>query len=73
MLYNEREDKLECKLSMEKGEKLPPFEISMEEKNRFAVWCVDNASPIFMNDVENEYMQYVLTGLNRKQVNRYRH
>ncbi len=59
MLYNEKDRKLECKLSMEKGEMLPPFEISMEEKSRFAVWCVDNASPLFMNDVENEYMKYV--------------
>ena len=59
MIYNEKEKKLECKLSIEKDEKLPPFEISMDEKNRFAVWCVDHASPVFMNDVENEYMQYV--------------
>lgn len=59
MTYNEKEKKLECKMSMEKGEKFPPFEISMEEKSRFAVWCVDHARPLFMNDVENEYMRYV--------------
>ncbi len=59
MVYNEKERKLECKLSIEKGEKLPPFEISMDEKNRFAVWCVDNSRTVFMNDVENEYSQYV--------------
>jgi signal transduction histidine kinase/methyl-accepting chemotaxis protein len=59
MIYNEKERKLQCRLSMERGEKLPSFEISMDEKNRFAVWCVDNASPIFMNDIENEYMKYV--------------
>jgi len=59
MLYDEKEQKLACNLSMEKGEKLPSFEVSMEEKDRFAVWCVDHAKPVFMNDVENEYMQYV--------------
>lgn len=59
MIYNEKERKLECKLSIEKGEKLPPFEISMDEKNRFAVWCVDNASPVFMNDVDSEYIRYI--------------
>lgn len=59
MIYNEKERKLECKLSMEKGVKLPSFEISMDEKNRFAVWCVENATALFMNDVENEYMKYV--------------
>jgi signal transduction histidine kinase/HAMP domain-containing protein len=59
MIYNEKDRRLECKLSMEKGEKLPSFEVSMDEKNRFAVWCVDNASPVFMNDVETEYAKYV--------------
>ena len=59
MTYNEKERKLECKVSMEKGEIFPPFEISMEEKSRFAVWCVDHAMPLFMNDVENEYHKYV--------------
>lgn len=59
MIYNGKDQKLECKLSMERGEKLPPFEVSMHEKNRFAVWCVDHAQPLIMNDVEKEYMQYV--------------
>ncbi|MBU2558701.1 MAG: HAMP domain-containing protein [Bacteroidetes bacterium] len=59
MLYDEKEQQLICNLSMEKGEKLPSFEVSMADKNRFAVWCVDHASPVFMNDVENEYMKYV--------------
>jgi signal transduction histidine kinase/HAMP domain-containing protein len=59
MLYNDEEKKLECKLSIEKGEKLPAFEIPMTDKNRFAVWCVENASPVFMNDVDTEYIKYV--------------
>lgn len=59
MIYNEKERKLECKLSIENGERLPSFEVSMDEKNRFPVWCVENASPVFMNDVDNEYMKYV--------------
>jgi len=59
MIYNEKERKLECNHSMVNGIKLPPFEFSMEEKDRYAVWCVDNAKPIFMNDVESEYKQYI--------------
>lgn len=59
MRYNEKEKKLQCTLSIEKGEKLPPFEISMSEKDHLAVWCVEQASSVFMDDVENEYMRYV--------------
>jgi len=59
MIHNEKEHKLECKLSIEKGEKLGLFEVSLEDKNRFAVWCIDNAAPVFMNDVDNEWEKYV--------------
>ena len=59
MIHNENDHKLECKMFIEKGERLPLFEISMEDKNRFAVWCVDHAAPVFMNDIENEYIRYI--------------
>jgi signal transduction histidine kinase/HAMP domain-containing protein len=59
MVYNEQDQKLECKLSIEKGQKLPSFEIPMSEKNRFAVWCVENAQPVFMNDIDLEWNKYV--------------
>jgi len=59
MVLNEREERLECKLSIEKGQKLPSFEIPLTEKNRFAVWCVDHSAPVFMNDIDTEYIKYV--------------
>ncbi|HBB91503.1 MAG TPA: hypothetical protein DC042_07230 [Bacteroidales bacterium] len=59
MVHNEAEHRLDCKLSMEKGVKLPPFEIPLSEENRFAVWCVKHATPIFMNDIDTEYIRYV--------------
>lgn len=59
MVYHEKERKLECKLSIERGEKHPLYEISMDETDRFAVWCVLNCQPVFMNDVEQEYTRYV--------------
>ncbi len=59
MLYDKEENKLDCKLSIEKGEKLPEFSFSMEEKNRFAVWSVKNMQPVFMNDVDEDYSRYI--------------
>jgi len=59
MMNNVKENKLECKLSIEKGEKLGLFEVPLEDKNRFAVWCVDNAAPVFMNDVDTEWNKYI--------------
>ncbi|MCX6152488.1 MAG: cache domain-containing protein [Ignavibacteriales bacterium] len=59
LVYNKKENQLECKLSIERGETLPQFSFSMEDKNRFAVWCVDNRKPVFMNDVDEEYARYI--------------
>ncbi|HRY33750.1 MAG TPA: ATP-binding protein [Bacteroidales bacterium] len=59
MVLNEKEHKLECKLSMENGQPLPLYEISLDETDRFAVWCVIHKEAILMNDVELEYSRYV--------------
>jgi signal transduction histidine kinase len=60
MIYNEKEMKLECKNPIEKGVILSSFDVSMDDNDSFAVWCVKNAKPILINDVENEYKQYVI-------------
>lgn len=59
MVLNEKESLLDCKLAIENGERLPEFSFSTLDKNRFAVWCLDNKKPIFINDVDTEYSKYI--------------
>ncbi len=59
LIYNKKDNTLDCKLSIEKGEKLPEFSFNLEDKNRFAVWCVNNRKPVFMNDVDVDYINYI--------------
>jgi len=59
MVLNEKDNLLECKLAIENGERLPEFSFSTIDKNRFAVWCIDNRKPVFINDVDNEYSKYI--------------
>ena len=59
MLANNKENTLDCKLAIEHGERLPEFGFSLEDKNRFGVWCYDNKLPIFINDVDIEYSKYI--------------
>ncbi len=61
MLLNEKENLLECKLAIENGERLPEFSFSTLDKNRFAVWCADNRKPVFINDVDTEFIKYIAT------------
>lgn len=59
MVVNEKEQLIECKLAIEDGKRLPEFSFSTEDKNRFAVWCVDNRESVFINDVDTEYSKYI--------------
>lgn len=59
VILNEKEEKLECRLAIENGERLPEFSFSTKDKNRFAVWCLDNRKPVFINDVDTEYSKYI--------------
>ena len=61
MLYNESEQQLEYKIFTDKSQNLQPFAISMTETDRLMVLCAKNREPIFMNDVETEYRNYVPT------------
>ncbi|MFO7722693.1 MAG: ATP-binding protein, partial [Bacteroidales bacterium] len=59
MIYDQKKKMLDCRFAVENGERLQSFGVPMKETNRFPVWCVNNAAPVFMNDVENEYQRYV--------------
>jgi signal transduction histidine kinase/tetratricopeptide (TPR) repeat protein len=52
-------ENIEYRLSMEKGKRYQPYERSMEDKNQFPVWCIDNKSEVFINDIETEYSKYL--------------
>jgi len=58
-ILNQAETSIEYRLSMEKGKRYEPYERSMEDKNQFSVWCIDNKSEVFINDVETEYSLYL--------------
>jgi len=51
--------KIEYRLSMEKGKRFQPYERSMEDKNQFSVWCIENESDVFINDIDTEYSKYL--------------
>ncbi|MGB8317634.1 MAG: ATP-binding protein [Ignavibacteriaceae bacterium] len=59
-IYNPEKEEIEYKLSMEKGKRYPPYSRDIKDKNQFAVWCIDNRKPVFINDVHSEYSNYIL-------------
>ena len=57
-LYEANNQRIAFKLAIENGEKLPEFFVSMDEKNRPAVWCVEHKKPLIINDFLSEYANY---------------
>ena len=58
-LYRPEKHLIEYSLAIENGKRYKPFTRSTDDKNQFAVWCIDNRKPIRINDVEAESSKYI--------------
>lgn len=58
-IYNPETNAIDYQLAIEKGMRFKPYSRSMEEKNQFPVWCIENKKEVFINDVFTEYDQYI--------------
>jgi len=60
-LYRPDQYLIEYSLAIENGKRYAPYTRSIDDKNQFAVWCIDNRRPILINDVAAEYSKYLAT------------
>jgi signal transduction histidine kinase/CheY-like chemotaxis protein len=58
-LYKPEKKLIEYTLAIENGKRYAPYTRSTEDKNQFAVWCIDHRQPILLNDVEAESAKYI--------------
>lgn len=58
-IYNQENETISYRLAIEKGVRYQPYERTMENKNQFPVWCIENKKEIFINDVRKEYSDYI--------------
>ena len=58
-LYRPEKHHIEYTLAIENGKRFTPYTRDTDDKNQFAVWCIDHRKPILINDVENEYSRYI--------------
>lgn len=57
--YNRDTETIEMKLGIEKGEVIPFHGWTMSDKNRLAVWCVDNKKEILIKDYQKDFNKYI--------------
>jgi len=58
-LYRPEKHVIEYSLAIENSKRYAPYTRSTDDKNQFAVWCIDHRRPILINDVAAEYSKYI--------------
>jgi signal transduction histidine kinase len=58
-VYNAEGATIDYQLAIDKGKRYKPYSRSMEDKDQFPVWCIENKKEIFINNVEMEYGNYI--------------
>jgi signal transduction histidine kinase/CheY-like chemotaxis protein len=60
-LYRPEQHLIEYSLAIENGKRYAPYTRSTDDKNQFAVWCIDHRESILINDVAAGYARYMPT------------
>ena len=58
-VYNAEGATIDYQLAIDKSKRYKPYSRSMEDKDQFPVWCIENKKEIFINNVEMEYGTYI--------------
>ena len=58
-IFNRDKNCIEYQMSIEKGKRYQPYQRTMEDKNQFPVWCIENKKEVFINDIHEEYSKYL--------------
>ncbi|MFT4928955.1 MAG: K+-sensing histidine kinase KdpD, partial [Phenylobacterium sp.] len=58
-LYFPEKKQIRVELAMEKGKRYKPYFRSMENKNQFPVWCIENDADVFVNDLAEDGHKYL--------------
>lgn len=58
-LYRPEKRSIDYTLAVENGKRYAPYTRAMDDKNQFAVWCIEHRRPILINNVEAEYSRYI--------------
>ncbi|WP_343732668.1 two-component regulator propeller domain-containing protein [Duganella sp.] len=58
-IYRPERELIEYPFAMERGKRYTPYTRSMREPNQLAVWCINHAQEVFINDLEQEYHHYI--------------
>ena len=58
-LYSSERREIDYRLAIERGKRYTPYTRTTTDRNQLPVWCIEHRQPVFINDVEQEYRNYI--------------
>ncbi|MBK7129388.1 MAG: GAF domain-containing protein [Crocinitomicaceae bacterium] len=58
-LFDSEKNTVEYLYEYEKGQRLEPLSVSMNNKDNYSVWCIENDKEILIHNNETDYKKYV--------------
>jgi len=58
-IYKSGIETIDFEVFMQNGKQMAGVEMSLEEENRLAVWCLKNEKEVLINNFEEEYSNYI--------------
>ncbi len=58
-ICNDEEQTIEYNLAIQNGKRFLPYKRDIRDKNQLPVWCMENKRTVFINDLANEFKNYI--------------
>jgi signal transduction histidine kinase/DNA-binding response OmpR family regulator len=58
-LHHPDRHEIEYRLAIENGKRYAPYSRDTKDPDQFPVWCIEHRRPVFINDVAQDYRQYL--------------
>jgi signal transduction histidine kinase/CheY-like chemotaxis protein len=58
-LYHPERNEIDYRLAIEKGKRYAPYTRTTTDRNQLPVWCIEHRKPVFINDIDTEFQQYI--------------
>ena len=58
-IFMPEEESIDYRMAIEDGRRYTPYRRKTDNKNQLPVWCIENNKEVFINNVRNEYTNYI--------------
>jgi transcriptional regulator with GAF, ATPase, and Fis domain len=58
-LYSAEKHSIDYRMAIQDGKHYKPYSRDTQDKNQLPVWCIENKKPVFINDIDAEYKNYI--------------